>query len=137
VNIKFKPRTELLLSFNFNWSKSIGSFYFWYTVTKAIYYVFSVSTNFRTWTTDVASSTFCPDGSKACVNAKLAQCQDRTIQCLDPLPDVSGLIKKDITDNSTLNSHSLGAKFSYTCQTKGFTKLDLKTYFFCNSISPL
>ena len=74
---------------------------------------------FRTWTSDVESEAFCADGSKACVNAKLATCQDRTILCLDKLPVSSGLVKKDVTENTTLNNFSLGAKFSYTCQTPG------------------
>jgi hypothetical protein len=68
----------------------------------------------------VDATDFCPDGSLECVNAKLARCQDRTIQCLDPLPTPNGLIMKDITDNTTLNSKSLGAKFKYTCQTAGY-----------------
>ena len=73
----------------------------------------------RTWLSTIESADFCPGGSNQCVNAKLANCQDRTIQCLATLPTPDGMIKKDITDNSTLNSHSLGAKFQYTCQTDG------------------
>ncbi len=68
---------------------------------------------------NVNTATFCPNGATDCVNAKLAKCQDRTIQCLGALPTPSGLIKKDITSNDTLNSHSFGAKFSYTCATSG------------------
>jgi hypothetical protein len=68
---------------------------------------------------DVATDTFCPGGARDCLNAKLAKCQDRTIQCLEALPVPSGFIQTDITTNETLNSHSLGAKFSYTCATNG------------------
>ena len=83
---------------------------------------FSSGTNqflYRTWSSTVDSSNFCVDGTHECLNAKLPLCQDRTIQCLDSLPNPTGLIKTDKTDNNTLNSHSLGAKFSYTCQTPG------------------
>ena len=75
----------------------------------------------RTWTSDVASDTFCADGSRSCVNARLPDCQDRTILCLDKLPSISGLIKTDKTPNTTLNNFSLGAKFGYTCSTPGNT----------------
>ena len=74
---------------------------------------------FSTWTSEVDSGAFCPDGSKSCVNARLPACQDRSILCLDKLPVSSGLVKKDVTENTTLNNFSLGAKFSYTCQTPG------------------
>ena len=75
--------------------------------------------SFSTWTSEVDSGAFCPDGSKSCVNARLPACQDRSILCLDKLPVSSGLVKKDVTENTTLNNFSLGAKFSYTCQTPG------------------
>ena len=53
------------------------------------------------------------------MNYRLPNCQYRTIQCLDKLPVNDGLARKDITANTTLNSHSLTAKFSYTCTTPG------------------
>ncbi len=73
----------------------------------------------RTWVSDVLSSEFCPDGSRECPNAKLPNCQDRTIQCLDPLPVPVGLIKHFDNPDDVINDHSIGAKYSYTCQNEG------------------
>ena len=75
--------------------------------------------SYRAWMTTASTSTFCPDSSHECLNAKLATCQDRTIQCLDPLPSPAGIVRKDVTDNTTLNSQSLSAKFSFKCLTPG------------------
>ena len=97
-----------------------------YKVVKYLWEHFFLHWYFRTWLSDVATDNFCPGGGRECVNAKLAKCQDRTIQCLEQLPTPTGLIKKDMTSNETLNSHSLGAKFSYTCSIGGI---------FCNVLA--
>ena len=73
----------------------------------------------RTWISDVQSSDFCPDGSHECTNAKMPSCQDRTIQCLDPLPVPVGLIKQFENPDDVITDHSIGAKYTYTCQNEG------------------
>jgi hypothetical protein len=61
-------------------------------------------------------------------NSRMPNCQDRTIQCLEKLPVNSGLKSKDVTPNTTLNSHSLTAKFAYTCEIDGmYTCVHLHT----------
>jgi hypothetical protein len=61
-------------------------------------------------------------------NSRMPNCQDRTIQCLEKLPVNSGLKSKDVTPNTTLNSHSLTAKFAYTCKIDGmYTCVHLHT----------
>ena len=74
---------------------------------------------FSTWVSSVNTSNFCPDGSQECSDANLPRCQDRTIQCQDQLPVPDGLVQTYIENNETLNDHSFGSKYKYTCKNSG------------------
>ncbi len=80
---------------------------------------------FSTWVSFVNTSNFCPDGKLECSDANLPRCQDRTIQCQDQLPVPDGLVLTYIENNETLNDHSFGSKYKYSCKNSGILWKDL------------
>ena len=76
--------------------------------------------NDSTWVLNTTTLGFCNDGSNECRSPKFPKCQDRTILCLEDLPNLNGLVKTDLTTNVTINSFAYGANHSYSCSEDGY-----------------
>ena len=81
--------------------------------------LFSQYSNFRTWKTNTMG--LCKNDQTECVSPKYPNCQDRTIQCLEKLPNLHETMDRHIIfSNVTESPISLGSVYSYTCKNDGF-----------------
>ena len=78
-----------------------------------------VCTNNGTWQTDLDTGDFCPfTGADNCREPKIKGCQDRTVTCMAPLPEVPDMEYFDVTQ-SGLRSRQVGSSFLYRCKDRG------------------
>ena len=94
----------------------------WYLDFQDVPFITDMSatcTKNSTWISEVASNTFCKDGSLECILPLMPDCQDRTILCLDELTIPKGLLQANVSSNDTLHGFSLGAAYEYICEEEG------------------